>query len=89
MDLVAGGRPVSESEPTSLAELEVGVTGRIATIGSGTSMRRRCLALGLRVGSVVTVLHRRGKGVVVASDGNRVALGASVAALLTVEPIDR
>lgn len=89
MDLAAGGRPESDADrSTSLAKLGVGRTGRITSTGAGSSLTRRCLALGLRAGSVVTVLHRRGESVVVANDDNRVALGASVAAELSVKPID-
>lgn len=42
-------------------------------------LTRRLLALGLTVGNEVEVLHHRNGGVVVAKDGNRVALGHGVA----------
>ncbi len=90
MAVAAGGRPVSgtdPSRPTSLAELDTGVRARIVEINAGSPMARRCLALGLRVGTEVTVSHRRGRGVVVASNGNRVALGGDMAARLLVERI--
>lgn len=50
-------------------------------------MTRRLLSLGLRVGTEVDVLHRRGQGVVVARAGIRVALGAGVADKLYVTPL--
>jgi len=42
-------------------------------------MTRRLLSLGLRIGSRIKVIQHRGKGVVVACEGNRVALGGGVA----------
>ena len=45
------------------------------------------MGLGLRVGSEVDVLHHRGRGVVVASSGNRIALGGGVAEKLLIEPL--
>ena len=45
------------------------------------------MGLGLKEGSQVEVLHRRGGGVVVSSGGNRVALGAGIAARLEMEPL--
>ncbi|MCP3991595.1 MAG: ferrous iron transport protein A [Actinomycetia bacterium] len=61
---------------------------RIVEIRAGNRMTRRCLALGLRVGAELTVSHKRGRGVVAASDGNRVALGADTAERLLVERLD-
>ena len=51
-------------------------------------MVRRFLALGLAVGAEVRVSHERSSGVVVASGGGRVALGADMAERVRVEPID-
>ncbi len=79
---------MSETGPqqrTSLAELSLGESARIVEIGAGSRVVRRCLALGLRVGTELIVSHRRGRGVVVASNGNRVALGGDMAALVLVE----
>jgi len=73
--------------PRSLSELRVGQHGRIAEIRGGRELTRRLLSLGLRVGMEVDVLHRRGHGVVVASAGTRVALGAGVADKLYVTPL--
>ena len=75
------------SNPTSLSQLGVGQHVRIAEIRGGRQMTRRLLSLGLRVGSEVDVLHRRGRAVVVARAGTRVALGAGVADQLYVTPL--
>ncbi len=88
MTTAAGGETAIEigsSRLTSLAELDGGVRARIVEIRAGNRMTRRCLALGLRVGAELTVSHKRGRGVLVASDGNRVALGADMAERLLVE----
>lgn len=73
--------------PRSLSELRVGQHARIAEIRGGRELTRRLLSLGLRVGMEVDVLHRRGHGVVVASAGTRVALGAGIADKLYVTPL--
>jgi len=75
------------SSPTSLSQLRVGQRVRIAEIRGGRDMTRRLLSLGLRVGTEIDVLHRRGRGVVVASAGTRIALGAGVADKLYVTPL--
>ena len=70
---------------TSLDSLPVGSHARIAAILGGRNLHRRLMGLGLRVGAEVDVLHHRGRGVVVASAGNRIALGGGVAEKLMIE----
>lgn len=62
-----------------LNELSIGDTARVIEIQGGKNMTRRLMGLGLKVGSDVTVLHRRGGGVVVGEGGNRIAIGGGVA----------
>lgn len=69
----------------SLGVTGVGQHARIAEIRGDRLFTRRLLSMGLRVGSEVDILHRRGGGVVVVSDGNRVALGGTIANKLMVE----
>ena len=78
---------VSTNPPplTSLDSLPVGSRARIAAIQGGRNLHRRLMGLGLRVGAEVDVLHHRGRGVVVASAGNRIALGGGVAEKLMIE----
>ncbi|MEW8385221.1 MAG: FeoA family protein [Candidatus Thiodiazotropha taylori] len=52
-------------------------------------MVHRLLSLGLRAGSEIELLQRRGSGVVVACQGNRVALGSGVAEKLLLSPFDK
>ena len=81
-------RPVPPpSELISLALLPVGGHARIERVEGGRLMTRRLLSLGLRVGSEVDIVQHRGRGVVVASQGSRVALGAGVADKLLVLPL--
>ena len=72
---------------TSLDALPIGGHARIAAIQGGRNLHRRLMGLGLRVGTVVDVLHHRGRGVVVASAGNRIALGGGVAEKLLIETL--
>jgi ferrous iron transport protein A len=77
----------SASQLVSLASLPVGSRARIERLLGGRQMTRRLLSLGLRVGSVLEVVQQRGRGVVVASRGIRVALGAGVAEKLLMLPL--
>jgi len=71
----------------ALASLPIGSHARITAILGGHGLHRRLMGLGLRVGSEIDVLHQRGRGVVVASAGNRIALGGGVAEKLLIEPL--
>jgi len=76
-------RNISDLLPLSL--LPVGSIARVRQILGGRQTVRQLLGLGLRVGEELEVLHRRGHSVVIGSQGNRVAIGESVAAqVLTV-----
>jgi ferrous iron transport protein A len=72
----------------SLDQVRPGTRVRLVAIDGGRQMTRRLLALGISLGSELEVLHRRGRGVVVGRDGNRVALGSGVAEHLQIEVID-
>lgn len=69
-------------EPTSLTlgDLPVGSHATVVKIQGDHELARRLLGLGLRSGSELDVLQRRGRSVVVVNGaGTRIALGASVA----------
>lgn len=70
-----------------LTRFRPGAHVRIDAIEGGREMTRRLLALGIRTGSEVEVLHRRGRGVVVVSGANRIALGGGVAERLLAEAL--
>jgi ferrous iron transport protein A len=72
---------------TFLSNIAIGERARITAILGGRMLHRKLLGLGIRVGCEVNVLHRRGRGVVVASAGNRIALGGNVADKLLIEPL--
>ncbi|MBL3529110.1 MAG: ferrous iron transport protein A [gamma proteobacterium endosymbiont of Lamellibrachia anaximandri] len=78
----------SVTDTVSLASLPVGAHARILEVRGGRQMTRRLLSLGLRVGSEVDVLQHRGRGVVVANGGVRVALGGGVAEKLLMSAPD-
>ncbi len=71
-----------------LSELLPGCRCRIAEIRGGRQLTHRLRGLGLRVGSEVEMLHRRGSGVVLSVGETRVALGGGVAEKLFVEPLE-
>ncbi len=70
---------------TPINQLEVGTQARITEING--HMTRRRLSLGLRIGSEVSVVQRRGLEIVVANGNNRVALGGNVAGQLLTQPL--
>ena len=72
-----------------LSALPVGAPARIAEIRGGRSLIHRLLALGLRAGSEILVLHPRAGGLVVSHGETRVALGGGIADKLWVEPLSR
>jgi ferrous iron transport protein A len=70
-----------------LSELPQGFRGRVREIRGGRQLAHRLRGLGLRVGSEVEMLHRKGQGVVVSVGDTRVALGAGVAEKLLIDPV--
>ena len=85
---------VSQLDPidclaSPLNELAIGDTARVIEIHGGKNMTRRLMGLGLKVGSSVTVLHRRGEGVVVGEGRNRIAIGGGVANRVMVQLLDK
>ena len=72
---------------TALDQLAIGKLAQISEIRADRQLARRLLGLGIRVGSKITVTQQRDKGVVVACDGNRVALGGTVASKLFTQPL--
>jgi ferrous iron transport protein A len=75
--------------PTTLDHIPAGQQARIEKIQGDRSLARRLLGLGLRVGSEISVLQQRNRGVVVATAGTRVALGSSIADKLLMQPLIR
>ena len=73
---------------THLLDIRNGDRARVAEIQGGNHMVRRMMALGIHVGSVVSVLNHRGKDIVVGNSGTRIALGTDVANKLIVEPVN-
>jgi Fe2+ transport system protein FeoA len=76
------------SELLPLTELPVGQRLRLVRVDGGERLRRRLMALGISIGGHVELVQRRGGGVVLARDGNRVALGAGIAHRLYAEPLE-
>ncbi len=68
-----------------MTEIPVGRRARLVKIEGGRELTRRLLGLGLSINEEVEVLQHRGRGVVVARGGNRIALGGGVAEKLMAE----
>jgi len=75
------------SDLIPVSELGVGQRMCLRRVVGGQRLQRRLLALGLNLGGEIEVVQRRGGGVVVARDGNRVALGVGVAHKLLGERV--
>ena len=73
------------SEIRPMTEIPVGQRVRLVKIEGGRELTRRLLALGLSINEEVEVLQHRGRGVVVARGGNRIALGGGIAEKLMAE----
>lgn len=71
-----------------LSNVPIGKKVRLIAIDGNRMLVRRFLSLGLSLGSEIEILHHRGRGVVVAKQGNRVALGGGMAEKLQAELID-
>jgi ferrous iron transport protein A len=71
-----------------LSDTPVGRKVRLVAIDGGRQLVRRLLSLGLSVGAEIEILHQRGSGVVVARQGNRVALGKGIAEKVYTEVPD-
>ncbi|MDX1345739.1 MAG: FeoA domain-containing protein [Sedimenticolaceae bacterium] len=68
-----------------MTEIPVGRRARLVKIEGGRELARRLLGLGLSINEEVEVLQHRGRGVVIARGGNRIALGGGVAEKLMAE----
>ena len=79
----------SQDNPITLDHVPAGQHARITKIQGDRGLARRLLGLGLRVGSEISVLQQRHRGVVVATAGTRVALGSSIADKLLMQPLIR
>jgi len=77
-----------DNQSISLASLPVGARARIKRVEGGRQLLRRLISLGLPLGAEISVLQQRGRGVVVANGGIRVALGSGIADKLMMAPLD-
>lgn len=68
-----------------LDQLPIGEHAQIIEISGGKNMNRKMMGLGLKVGSEVDVIHRRGHGVVVGRNGNRIAIGSGISSRLLMK----
>jgi len=76
------------ADAQALCDLPSGCHARVLAIHGGKELHRKLLALGLRVGSEITLLQHRNRGVVVATHaGTRLALGSGIAEKLLMQPL--
>lgn len=67
-----------------LSDVAVGEKVCLTSIKGDTGLMKRLLSYGLNIGTEVVLLQRYAGGVVMAKDGNRVALGHDLAKRLLV-----
>ena len=75
------------SQTVDLNQSATGFQGVIARVGGDKAMKRKLMSLGIRQGQPISVLHQRKSGVVVMSNGSRVALGSGIAANIFLDPM--
>ncbi len=73
----------------SLCDCVPGEACRVVGIGGNRALINRLMGLGVRIGSEIQILQQRGQDVVIASTGNRVALGGIIARHLHVERLSQ
>jgi Fe2+ transport system protein FeoA len=75
----------NQQDVTTLLNMENGNKVRILGIEDHDRIGRLMLSYGLRVGSVIEILHQRKRGVVIGSGPTRIALGSDMARKLRVQ----
>ncbi len=70
-----------------LNQPESGFEGLITRIDADKDLKKKLMSLGIRKGQHVSVLQQRHNGVVILSNGSRVALGANIASKVYLESI--
>ena len=80
-------RAVERREIVPLWQAPMGVPLRIEAIQADKATEKRLLSMGMPLGTLVEILHRRGAAVVLAVGGARLAVGSDMARRILVEPI--
>jgi len=76
-------------EPVILASLPDGSRARLVQVEGGAALRARLVAMGLRPGAEVHVVHNGGRGpFVMAMDDCRIVIGRGMAHRIRVEPLE-
>jgi len=65
-----------------------GFHGLITHIDGDMALKRKLMSLGLRKGQTLSILHQRHNGVVVSSNGNRIALGEKIASQIFLQALE-
>ena len=77
----------NHNQAMNLNQLATGYEGIVARVDGDNALKRKLMSLGIRQGQQISVLHQRKNGVVVMSNGSRVALGSGIAAQVFLEPV--
>jgi Fe2+ transport system protein FeoA len=75
------------NQTLNLNQPATGFEGVIVYVDGDKALKRKLMSLGIRQGQQISVLHQRKNGVVVMSNGSRVALGSGIAANIFLEPM--
>lgn len=71
-----------------LCDCAAGQACRVVGIDGDRALVNRLMGLGVRIGSELRIVQQRGQDVVIASTGNRIALGEAIARHLQVERLN-
>ncbi|RMG31225.1 MAG: ferrous iron transport protein A [Gammaproteobacteria bacterium] len=80
-------RVAEHREPVPLWRAPSGVPLRVEAIQADKATEKRLLSMGVPLGTVVEIVHRRGGAVVLAVGGARLAVGHDMARRILVEPL--
>lgn len=69
---------------SSLLDLEPGTRARVVSVTDPAHFGRKMLSMGLRSGSIINVLHKRRKGIVISNGPTRIALDNDMANKLQI-----
>jgi len=72
---------------SSINQLSIGSKFRITKIANDPKFKRRLMSLGIAIGNELEITQHRKGGVVIAKNGNRVALGEGITEFLEIEEI--
>jgi ferrous iron transport protein A len=85
----AAGRVFFSMELRSLVDLAAGECGRVQRIAAGANATKRLYEMGFNTGAQVRVMKNDFGPLIVALEGNKIALGRGLAEKMLVKKLER